>query len=575
VQLKIRVKYLRELQAVHPSDVVDAVAKNKLNDVEHIEAERLTDEQLDWLYDRARSTKDPATNRYEEGAVGLSDKISSYRKVKANPAGHKVTNPEALVSALYEYIRPSEHKWLFNERADSQMVPFFVKDVTFHPTEAYSPAHTKVKLVSVYRGNHQEFTLNYDAGDLRGGVTVPNLLAANGYYLETPEMVERYEQEADRYLKIRDLTGHQFRADGPAFLGGDNRWASGMTDMTRDGLPTKVVMDDVAEEKGRSRWNENDVTKQGREREKASSVATSFWAVGTAGPKKKYSHRSTDEDDTAEVFTLPVQPYVTVFDLQKHQFVDIHVNGLTEYAYDKSVIDKLILPETTKDLIMILVEGAGRVMDDIIAGKTGGIIVLATGEPGVGKTLSAEVASEELEKPLYVVQCSQLGTNEEVLEVKLSRVLERATRWGAILLIDEADVYIHERGEDIQQNAIVGVFLRVLEYYRGILFMTSNRATIIDDAIMSRATAWVQYPLPGERIREIWRVLSMQFKMHLSEKDVEIGRASCPAITGRNVKSLLKLAKLLADARRKEVTPELVRYVSQFQKLSGMGEETT
>src|SRR6185295_19284784 len=104
----------------------------------------------------------------------------------------------------------------------------------------------------------------------------------------------------------------------------------------------------------------------------------------------------------------------------------------------------------------------------IVAGKTGGTIVFCTGEPGTGKTLTGEVFSEVIKRPLYVVQCSQLGTDEEELEKQLKKVLRRAQRWGAILLIDEADVYVRERGDDIQQNAIVGVFLRVLEYYRGI-----------------------------------------------------------------------------------------------------------
>ena len=71
---------------------------------------------------------------------------------------------------------------------------------------------------------------------------------------------------------------------------------------------------------------------------------------------------------------------------------------------------------------------------------------------------------EASKKALYVVQCSQLGISAEQLEEKLSGVLERASRWGIILLIDEADVYIHERGNDLEQNAIVGVFLRLLEY---------------------------------------------------------------------------------------------------------------
>jgi SpoVK/Ycf46/Vps4 family AAA+-type ATPase len=215
-------------------------------------------------------------------------------------------------------------------------------------------------------------------------------------------------------------------------------------------------------------------------------------------------------------------------------------------------------------LINILIEGSKLVLDDIVKGKTGGIIVLATGEPGTGKTLTAEVYSESVCRPLYTVQCSQLGTGAVELEEKLTKTLARAVRWNAILLIDEADVYIHERGNDINQNAIVGVFLRVLEYYRGILFLTSNRATIIDDAVLSRLTAHVRYEVPtAADAIEIWRVLSEQYKIKTKDSLAEISKAFL-GVSGRTIKNLLKLSKLLADREKKQVSLGLVKYAAQF-----------
>ena len=98
-----------------------------------------------------------------------------------------------------------------------------------------------------------------------------------------------------------------------------------------------------------------------------------------------------------------------------------------------------------------------------------------------------------MQRPLYSVQCSQLGLEPADLERELLKIFTRAARWNAILLLDEADVYIHRRGSDIQQNAIVGVFLRVLEYYSGVMFLTTNRAELVDDAIASRCLARIDY----------------------------------------------------------------------------------
>jgi len=183
-------------------------------------------------------------------------------------------------------------------------------------------------------------------------------------------------------------------------------------------------------------------------------------------------------------------------------------------------------------------------------------------------TLTAEVYSESAKRPLYSVQCSQLGTNEERLEKKLQEILDRATRWRAILLIDEADVYIHERENDIAQNAIVGVFLRLLEYFNGILFLTTNRETVIDDAIISRVTAHVRYGIPektDEKIR-LWRILAEQYGVKgLSYEDCV---KEFPRISGRSIRQLIRLARIMADRDKSKVTLSMIRWAAKFHDFS-------
>jgi SpoVK/Ycf46/Vps4 family AAA+-type ATPase len=173
-----------------------------------------------------------------------------------------------------------------------------------------------------------------------------------------------------------------------------------------------------------------------------------------------------------------------------------------------------------------------------------------------------------MHKPLYTVQCSQLGMNPEELEKELGIVLSRANRWKCVLLIDEADVYVRNRGEDIAQNAMVGTWLRVLEYYRGIMFMTSNRATIIDDAIMSRATAWIQYPRPSiPELHRIWSVLLAQYEVEAPTELIEQLVKQWPNITGRNVKNMIKLARQLGLARPEKELLQLFTTAADFLDL--------
>lgn len=79
--------------------------------------------------------------------------------------------------------------------------------------------------------------------------------------------------------------------------------------------------------------------------------------------------------------------------------------------------------------------------------------------------MTAEATAETLKKPLYSVNTGELGTKAEILEEKLKEILEICYAWDAILLLDEADIYLEQRSDnDVKRNAMVGIFLRLLEY---------------------------------------------------------------------------------------------------------------
>jgi SpoVK/Ycf46/Vps4 family AAA+-type ATPase len=105
------------------------------------------------------------------------------------------------------------------------------------------------------------------------------------------------------------------------------------------------------------------------------------------------------------------------------------------------------------------------------------------------------------------VSAGELGTRAEELEERLPLIFQRAAKWKALLLLDEADVFLEQRADhDINRNALVCVFLRHLEYYQGILFLTTNRVKQIDDAIASRIHFKIKYAELGlEQRREIWK----------------------------------------------------------------------
>ncbi|KAI6306758.1 hypothetical protein MCOR34_007871 [Pyricularia oryzae] len=140
---------------------------------------------------------------------------------------------------------------------------------------------------------------------------------------------------------------------------------------------------------------------------------------------------------------------------------------------------------------------------DFVEGKGSGLIFLLHGSPGVGKTFTAECIAEYVRRPLMVLTSSDIGTDPIQVERNLERNFKTATSWGAVLLIDEADVFMERRStQDLVRNS----FLRALEFYRGILFLTTNRVGSFDDAFISRIHVQLRYPpFKDEERQKVWR----------------------------------------------------------------------
>lgn len=156
-----------------------------------------------------------------------------------------------------------------------------------------------------------------------------------------------------------------------------------------------------------------------------------------------------------------------------------------------------------------------------------------------------------------VARNSRLSGKEEA---EVEDVLTRAQRWGAVMLIDEADVYIKRRDDNITMNAVVGVFLRVLEYFNGLLFLTTNRVDDIDEAIVSRCIAMIKFHPPKHEDRcRIWAVMSEQFGLNLPAAQIEQLAKRFPTATGRDIKGLAKLVAKYCN--QKQLAPDNAVFV--------------
>ncbi|KAF2263488.1 P-loop containing nucleoside triphosphate hydrolase protein [Lojkania enalia] len=263
---------------------------------------------------------------------------------------------------------------------------------------------------------------------------------------------------------------------------------------------------------------------------------------------------------------LLCSPRVRGYSLKKKQWLLFFLDLVKEIKFNDSAFESLVLPEDQKELILSFAESQSMnksIFDDVISGKGRGHITLLSGPPGVGKTLTAESVAEYMHAPLYMMSAGDLGIKPNEVEAKLTNILEMIAKWNAILLLDECDVFLEKRSaHDLERNKLVSIFLRVLEYYEGILFLTTNRIDNIDAAFQSRIHVSMSYPdLTNESRRHIWDnfLQLLDRPQEFSAKDLdELAKVQ---LNGRQIKNVLKSASLLSTRKKEPLARKWVDMV--------------
>ncbi|KAM5447246.1 hypothetical protein MaudCBS49596_006008 [Microsporum audouinii] len=271
----------------------------------------------------------------------------------------------------------------------------------------------------------------------------------------------------------------------------------------------------------------------------------------------KLNDEQTVEYEFTQEELLIASPVVLGFAFSEKLWLEFTVSGITDIDWNSGAFDSLVLPANQKSIVKALVEShtfhAAENIDDVIQGKGRGLVAVLHGPPGTGKTLTAEGIAELLKRPLYMVSAGELGTDSRTLEGELNKILDIAHSWGAVLLLDEADVFLEKRTiQDIHRNALVSIFLRLLEYFQGILFLTTNRVETFDDAFQSRIHVALRYgDLTTKAKRSVWKMFldRVQTKdglevVKFSDKDYDaLARHN---LNGRQIKNSVRTAQALA-----------------------------
>lgn len=543
--------------------------------VKQLEVYGLT--ELGWRWDWREVDLATLTTKQFTGLYTLLEKHTTLRGVQTalwdmriwkkaqDDPDQWARDARQMASLLKAYFHKTPGHRIFRQEDDGLWYCYYLNQISYvekHVTRDYvSPAHVVLELGYEEMGGRKVETLTLYDDDCKKQ-TPGKIMAAHRITPETPELRAQYVSDSAKYRALYQQVGLQLETWG---TGTDD--LDGNKDDERSSWywsTTNSYVLGSQEEPGRAVV---DVFFEGepQKERKQLSINEKFWETKSVIRKDDDDDEPIDDSsDAASDIEIPVHPVLATFDLKRHLRLRVHVSNCEVHAYDKHLAEKLVLRRDLKDLVSVLIEHKSGGFQDIIKGKSGGAVVMLAGPPGTGKTLTAEVYAESEERALYSVQCSQLGTKPDDLEDALLKCFTRCKRWNAVMLLDEADVYIHTRGQSLNQNAIVGVFLRVLEYQDAVLFLTTNRPEDVDDAVASRCVARLVYTVPSPEDQAlIWKILAGSSGAKLADKViVEIVKAN-PRLSGRDVKNLLKLAMLTSKGA--PITAKMVEFVKQFK----------
>jgi hypothetical protein len=356
--------------------------------------------------------------------------VSVWIENVKDPNNAVVTSLQGLVKMLNQATKSSKLGWIMKTNPDGFLVPYAVSEAKYQSRTREESAYVYLSITNIfpsydrysdddsvslkektesiyfYKSDINEYEEDIDLfsdendddddeseskkikkDKKEDKYRLTTILAKKNISLITKSDISIYQEQLKETKRIMKNTGEVYTCEGLGFVIQDNK-------------------------------NRYESWKNINEEDKTSKLC-----IDTVSQKKSTS--SVSNKRTNQTYDVPLAPYLVTYNLSSYNYCVVHVSALKKYEYDKNLINKLVLSEKKKKILSSLISEKNT-FSDIITGKSGGIIILCYGLSGLGKTLTAEIYSELIGKPLYSIQSSQLGINVDEIEKNLNKILYRA-----------------------------------------------------------------------------------------------------------------------------------------------------
>jgi len=187
-----------------------------------------------------------------------------------------------------------------------------------------------------------------------------------------------------------------------------------------------------------------------------------------------------------------------------------------------------------------------------------GLSVLFSGPPGTGKTMAAQVITNQLHMQLFKVQLSQVVSKYiGETEKNLRRVFTEARNANCVLFFDETDALFGKRSEvkdshDRHANIETAYLLQQMEEYDGVVLMATNLLQNIDEAFMRRISFVISFPFPDAPTRKLLWQKMLDVSAPTEDIDWDF-LAENFKMAGGNIKNCVIHAAFLAASENKPI----------------------